>query len=46
MPWQISKPGNGQGDFEFWTDEPTYDVVKKGSEKASKSKAAQKWSLK
>ena len=24
MPWQISKPGNGASDFEFWTDEETY----------------------
>jgi mannan endo-1,4-beta-mannosidase len=45
MPWQISKPGNGQADFEFWTDEETYNVVKTGSEEARGLKAAQSWSL-
>lgn len=43
MPWQISKPGNGEKDFEFWTDEPTYEVVKEGSEAAASLVAAQEW---
>jgi mannan endo-1,4-beta-mannosidase len=27
MPWEISKPGKGAKDFEFWTDEATYGAV-------------------
>ncbi|KAJ1326166.1 mannan endo-1,4-beta-mannosidase [Microdochium nivale] len=45
MPWQISKPGNGEADFEFWTDEKTYNVVKEGSEEAQRLRAAQAWPL-
>lgn len=45
MPWQISKPGNGQSDFEFWTDEDTYGVVRDGAETASGITAAQSWNL-
>lgn len=43
MPWQISKPGNGAKDFEFWTDEAAYDVVKKGALRAGREKSAQKF---
>lgn len=43
MPWQISKPGNGAKDFEFWTDEPAYDAVKQGALQAGKEKSAQKF---
>jgi mannan endo-1,4-beta-mannosidase len=43
MPWQINKPGNGKGDFEFWTDEPTYGVVKTGSNIAGQINGAQCW---
>jgi mannan endo-1,4-beta-mannosidase len=45
MPWQISKPGNGAKDFEFWTDEPAYGAVKQGALQAGKAKSAQKWSV-
>ncbi|GKU08376.1 glycoside hydrolase family 5 protein [Fusarium langsethiae] len=45
MPWQISKPGNKASDFEFWTDEPTYDVVEDGSNDALAIVAAQNWSI-
>jgi mannan endo-1,4-beta-mannosidase len=45
MPWQISKPGNGAKDFEFWTDEPAYGAVKQGALQAGKAKSAQKWSI-
>jgi mannan endo-1,4-beta-mannosidase len=41
MPWQISKPGNGANDFEFWTDEEAYDVVKEGSRQAGRKESAQ-----
>ncbi|KAH7081004.1 glycoside hydrolase superfamily [Paraphoma chrysanthemicola] len=41
MIWQISKPGNGATDFEFWTNEQTYEVVKQGSTKALGIAAAQ-----
>jgi mannan endo-1,4-beta-mannosidase len=41
MPWQISKPGNGANDFEFWTDEEAYDVVKKGAWQAGREESAQ-----
>lgn len=46
MPWQISKPGNGASDFEFWTDEVAYGMVERGAAKAQKTKSAQMWSLK
>ncbi|KAF4483537.1 glycoside hydrolase [Fusarium agapanthi] len=45
MPWQISKPGNKASDYEFWTDEPTYDVVEDGSNDALAKSAAQTWSI-
>jgi len=45
MPWQISKPGNGASDFEFWTDEETYGVVQRGSEEAQGLRAAQAWDI-
>ena len=45
MPWQISKPGNKANDYEFWTDEPTFDVVKDGSDNALAKNAAQGWSI-
>jgi mannan endo-1,4-beta-mannosidase len=45
MPWQMSKPGNGEADFEFWTDEPTYEVVRREAKRAAKLKAAQRWNL-
>lgn len=41
MIWQISKPGNGAADFEFWTNEQTYEVVKQGSAKALGTAGAQ-----
>ncbi|KAH7066747.1 glycoside hydrolase superfamily [Paraphoma chrysanthemicola] len=41
MIWQISKPGNGAADFEFWTNEQTYEVLKQGSTKALGIAAAQ-----
>ncbi|KAF2757650.1 glycoside hydrolase [Pseudovirgaria hyperparasitica] len=41
MIWQINKPGKGSADFEFWTDEATYGVVKTGAEKALTLTAAQ-----
>jgi mannan endo-1,4-beta-mannosidase len=43
-PWEISKPGKGSGDYEFWTDEPTYGVVQTGSKAALGLTAAQDWS--
>ncbi|KAF9884875.1 hypothetical protein FE257_000942 [Aspergillus nanangensis] len=43
LPWQISKPGYGEGNYEFWVDEPTYTVVKKGARKALQSPAKQKF---
>jgi mannan endo-1,4-beta-mannosidase len=45
MPWQISKPGNGASDFEFWTDEAAYNVVKRGARQAGREKSAQDWSF-
>uniref|UniRef100_A0A8H7TQ56 mannan endo-1,4-beta-mannosidase n=1 Tax=Bionectria ochroleuca TaxID=29856 RepID=A0A8H7TQ56_BIOOC len=45
LPWQISKPGNGQADFEFWTNEETYGVVRDGSNAAAGLNAAQGWSI-
>jgi mannan endo-1,4-beta-mannosidase len=44
-PWQISKPGKGAADYEFWTDEATYGVVKDGAEKAMGLEAAQEWGI-
>ena len=41
MPWEISKPGNKAKDYEFWTDEPTFDVVKDDSNNALAKNAAQ-----
>jgi mannan endo-1,4-beta-mannosidase len=41
MIWQINKPGKGASDFEFWTNEDTYGVVKSGSEKALGLQGAQ-----
>ncbi|KAF2033928.1 hypothetical protein EK21DRAFT_57265 [Setomelanomma holmii] len=41
MIWQISKPGNGAADFEFWTNEPVYDTVKQGATKALSIAGAQ-----
>ena len=43
LPWQISKPGNGESDFEFWTDEDAYGAVKDGSNTAAGLDAAQSW---
>lgn len=45
MPWQISKPGNGEADFEFWTDEATYDTVRDGSNVAAGMEGAQSWPI-
>ena len=45
MPWQISKPGNKASDYEFWTDEPSYGVVKDGSNNALEKGAVQVWSI-
>lgn len=41
MIWEMSKPGKGAGDFEFWTDEETYGVVAQGAKEALKKQAAQ-----
>lgn len=41
QPWEISKPGFGPSDYEFWVDEPTYRVVWEGGREASSSEAAQ-----
>lgn len=43
LPWQISKPGNAEADFEFWTDEETYGVVQDGSNAAAGLDGAQTW---
>jgi mannan endo-1,4-beta-mannosidase len=45
MPWQISKPGNGANDFEFWTDEAAYGAVKQGALQAGNARSAQSWSI-
>lgn len=45
MPWQISKPGNGAGDFEFWTDEEAYEVVRQGAMEAGNTEGAQQFSV-
>ena len=41
MIWQINKPGKGAADYEFWTNEDTFAVVKQGSAKALSIAAAQ-----
>jgi mannan endo-1,4-beta-mannosidase len=41
MVWQINKPGKGAADYEFWTNEDTYGVVKNGAAKALSIAAAQ-----
>jgi mannan endo-1,4-beta-mannosidase len=41
MIWQINKPGKSAADFEFWTNEDTYGVVKQGAAKALSIAAAQ-----
>lgn len=41
MIWQISKPGNGAADFEFWTNEQSYATVKQGAGEALSISAAQ-----
>lgn len=33
--WQINKPGKGAGDYEFWTDEESYAVVRRGIKTAN-----------
>jgi mannan endo-1,4-beta-mannosidase len=43
MVWQINKPGKGAADFEFWTDEATFGVVKTGAATALSVGAAQTW---
>jgi mannan endo-1,4-beta-mannosidase len=43
MPWQISKPGNGANDFEFWTDEEAYEVVRLGAVEAEEREGAQRF---
>lgn len=43
MPWQISKPGNGADDFEFWVDEDAYWTVRRGALRAERTESAQKW---
>jgi mannan endo-1,4-beta-mannosidase len=45
LPWQVSKPGNGKNDFEFWTDEEAYAVVRNGSNEAAGLAAAQIWPI-
>jgi mannan endo-1,4-beta-mannosidase len=45
LPWQISKPGNGEADFEFWTDEGTYGIVQEGSNTAAGLDGAQSWPI-
>ena len=42
--WEISKPGAGAADFEFYTGEPTYDVVSNGSHVSLETVAAQDFS--
>jgi mannan endo-1,4-beta-mannosidase len=43
MIWQINKPGKSASDFEFWTNEATYGVVKTGAEKALSLTGSQKF---
>jgi mannan endo-1,4-beta-mannosidase len=45
MPWQISKPGNSANDFEFWTDEEAYEIVKQGALEAGGQEGAQRFSV-
>jgi mannan endo-1,4-beta-mannosidase len=45
MPWQISKPGNGANDFEFWTDEEAYGVVSEGAAEAGEQEGAQRFNV-
>jgi mannan endo-1,4-beta-mannosidase len=45
MPWQISKPGNGANDFEFWTNEEAYEVVKEGAAVAGELESAQRFDI-
>jgi mannan endo-1,4-beta-mannosidase len=45
MPWQISKPGNGANDFEFWTDKEAYKIVKQGALEAGEQEGAQEFSI-
>ena len=45
MPWEISMPGKGADDFEFWTDEDTYNVVREGAIEAGGTDAAQSFPL-
>jgi mannan endo-1,4-beta-mannosidase len=42
--WEISKAGAGAADFEFFVDEPTYDVVMNGSLTSLSTTAAQNFS--
>lgn len=42
--WEISKPGAGAADFEFFVGEPTYDVVVNGSLTSLLTTAAQDFS--
>ena len=41
MIWQINKPGKGAADYEFWTYEDSFAVVKQGAAKALSIAAAQ-----
>lgn len=43
MAWQISKPGNGESDYEFWVDEPSYTAVRDGARRASQIEAVQEF---
>lgn len=45
LPWQISKPGNGKADFEFWVDEKAYSVIEDGSNVAAGLDGAQTWPI-
>jgi len=45
MPWQISKPGNGANDFEFWTDEEAYEVVRQGALVAGENDGSQSFGV-
>ncbi|RPA95779.1 hypothetical protein L873DRAFT_1744754 [Choiromyces venosus 120613-1] len=41
--WQISKPGRGTADYEFWTDEESYGVVTDGVKTANGLGGWQNW---
>ena len=41
MEFQHVKPGKGAADYEFWTNEATFGVVKQGAAKALSISAAQ-----